>query len=116
MSKEEMKEKYSKSPTSMYMHKDLYTTKELNDAINRFNAEDALKRKISERNVLARFGKTAGRITEAVITESLKEVGKTALKAKMSDAIIAAQKPKYPELPGVISAVAPNTKQKKGGK
>ena len=116
MSKEEMKEKYSKSPTAMYMHKDLYTTKELNDAINRFNAEDALKRKISERNIIAKFGAKADRIAEAVITQSLTEVGKTVLKAKMADAIVAAKKPKHAELPGVISAVAPNTKQKKGGK
>lgn len=81
------KEKYKNSPSQMYKHRDLYTTKELNDAIQRFNAEDALKRKIKERNPLSGVAKSGQRMLEQLTIGAASEVGKTIVKAKLNDAL-----------------------------
>lgn len=91
---DEEKKKYSNDPRSMYKHADLYTTKELNDAINRFNAEDALKRKIKERSPIHGITKAGGRILENIIVGASTEVGKGIVKMKMLDAVDALNKSK----------------------
>ena len=94
---EDEKKEYSKDPRSMYKHADLFTTKELNDAINRFNAEDALKRKIKERSPINKITKSGGRILENIIVGASTEVGKGIVKMKMLDVVDALKKAKAEE-------------------